>query len=187
MSESSIFDPNGRAVPYVDEGEGPVALVLVPETRTDNEVLGIVAHYLAEEAGFRVLRIGHRPVDAALADRADDVIAVMDHVGLADAWIGGHGFGGTIARTVVAEHPDRSNGLLLLGVEEAEIALAPVLPVLIVQATGDEVTPTENAERLHATAPERSSIKTVEGADHLFPVTHPVETAVIIEEYLDWD
>lgn len=187
MSDSSIFDPTGRAVPFVDEGEGPVALVLIPEARTDNDVLGIVAHYLAEEAGFRVLRIGHRPDAVSLADRADDVIAVMDHVGLADAWIGGHGFGGTIARTVVAEHPDRSNGLLLLGVEDAEIALAPVLPVLIVQATADEITPAANAERLHATAPERSSIKTVEGADHLFPVSHPVETAVIIEEYLDWD
>ncbi|MGF6821694.1 pimeloyl-ACP methyl ester carboxylesterase [Microbacterium sp. ZKA21] len=187
MSDSSIFDPTGRAVPYVDEGEGPVALVLIPEARTDNDVLGIVAHYLAEEAGFRVLRIGHRPDETSLAERSDDVIAVMDHVGLADAWIGGHGFGGSVARTVVAEHPDRSNGLLLLGVEDAEIALAPVLPVLIVQASADEVTPVANAERLHATAPERSSIKTVEGADHLFPVTHPVETAVIIEEYLDWD
>ena len=187
MSESSIFDPNGRAVPYVDEGEGPVSLVLIPEQGADNEVLGIVAHYLAEEAGFRVLRIGHRAGEASLADRADDVIAVMDHVELADAWIGGHGFGGTVARTLVAAHPDRSNGLLLLGAEDAEIALAPVLPVLIVQATDDEVSPIENAERLQATAPERSSIKTVEGADHLFPVTHPVETAVIIEEYLDWD
>lgn len=187
MSESSIFDPTGRAVRYVDEGEGPVALVLIPEADTDNEVLGIVAHYLAEEAGFRVLRIGHRPGEATLAERSDDVIAVMDQVGLADAWIGGHGFGGSVAATVVAEHPDRSNGLLLLGVADAGIALAPVLPILIVQATADDVTPMTNAEQLHATAPERSSIKTVEGADHLFPVTHPVETAVIIEEYLDWD
>ena len=187
MSDSSIFDPNGRAVPYADEGEGPVALVLIPEADTDSEVLGIVAHYLAEEAGFRVLRIGHRPDAVSLADRSDDIIAVMDHVGLADAWIGGHGFGGSVAATVVAAHPDRSNGLLLLGVADAEIALAPVLPILIVQATADEVTPMSNAEQLHATAPERSSIKTVEGADHLFPVTHPVETAVIIEEYLDWD
>ncbi|WP_243224742.1 alpha/beta fold hydrolase [Microbacterium sp. CIAB417] len=189
MTESSVFDPADRAVPYVDEGEGPVALVLIPEAGTDHDVLGVVSHYLAEEAGFRVLRIGHRPggADLALADRADDVIAVMDHVGLSDAWIGGHGFGGTVAGAVVAQHHERANGLLLLGVEDAEIELAPVLPVLIVQATADEVTPAANAERLQAKAPERSSIKIVDGADHLFPVTHPVETAVIIEEYLDWD
>ena len=32
-----------------------------------------------------------------------------------------------------------------------------------------------------------ASIKVVEGGDHLFPMTHPIETAVVLEEYLDWD
>ncbi|WP_300268249.1 alpha/beta hydrolase, partial [Microbacterium sp.] len=67
------------------------------------------------------------------------------------------------------------------------IALAPAIPVLIVQASEDDVTPAANAESLQATAPERASIKRVEGAGHLFPATHAIETAVIIEEYLDWD
>ena len=29
--------------------------------------------------------------------------------------------------------------------------------------------------------------ETIEGGGHLFPMTHPIETAVVLEEYLDWD
>lgn len=179
MAQTSIFEADGRTVEYVDEGEGPVPLVLIHGIGRTGEALGVIAHYLASEAGFHVIQVG--------ADVVDDVIAVMDHLGIEDAWIGGHGSGGTLARHVVAEHHERSNGLLLLGVEDEDIPLAPGLPVLIVQATDDDVTPAVNGARLQATAPERASIKTVSGADHHFPVTHPIETAVIIEEYLDWD
>lgn len=179
MAQNSIFEPDGRAVEYVHEGDGPVGLVLIHGIGRTGEVLGVVAHYLATEAGFQVVQIG--------AEDVDDVIAVMDHLGLADAWIGGHGSGGTLARRVVAEYQERSNGLLLMGVEDEDIPLAPALPVLIVQATDDDVTPPANGEHLQATAPERASIKTVDGADHDFPMTFPIETAVIIEEYLDWD
>lgn len=187
MTDTQIFEPAGRAIPYVVEGEGPVPLVLIPEPGKD--ALSVVGHYLAEEAGFHVIRVGHRAdaADASLDDRVDDLLAVMDHLGLEHAWIGGHGFGGTVARAAVAAHADRANGLLLLGVEDADIPLAPVLPVLIVQGTDDDITPPAAGERLQSTAPERASVKTIQGGGHLFPLSHIVETAVIIEEYLDWD
>lgn len=188
MTDTQIFESDGRAIPFVDEGDGPVKLVLIQERGLAADILGVVSHYLAEEAGFHVLRIGHR-ADASeipLEERVEDAIAVIDHVGLQDTWIGGHGFGGTVARALAAAHGDRVNGLLLLGVEEADIPVAPVIPVLIVQGTDDLVTPPANAERLQGTVPDRASIKTVAG-DHLFPMTDPIETAVIIEEYLDWD
>ena len=188
MTDTQIFEPDGRAIPFVDEGDGPVKLVLIQEHGLAADVLGVVAHYLAEEAGFHVLRIGHRAdtAGASFDERVEDALAVIDHVGLQDTWIGGHGFGGTVARALVAAHPDRANGLLLLGVEEADIEIAPAIPVLIVQGTDDAVNPPANAERLHSTIPDRSSIKTI-GGDHLFPMHHPIETAVVIEEYLDWD
>lgn len=193
MTHQSILEPEGRAVPYIEEGEGPVSLVLISGRALNGDGLAVVAHYLAEEAGFHVVRIGPRAQSGAedraatLRERAADAIAVIDHIGLEHTWIGGHALGGTAARVFAAEHTDRVNGLLLLGVEDDEIPLAPAIPVLIVQATDDEITPSANAEALHATAPERASIKTVVGADHLFPATHPIETAVIVEEYLDWD
>ena len=44
-----------------------------------------------------------------------------------------------------------------------------------------------NGDRLHATARDRASVTGIPGAGHLFPLTHPSQTAVVIEEYLDWD
>lgn len=192
MTQKSIFEPDGRAVPYINEGDGPVPLVLITGSGRDEEALGVVAHYLAEEAGFHVVQIGSRAESASersvsIRDRVEDVLAIIDHLGLTHTWVGGHGIGGTAARLIAVEHADRVNGLLLLGVEDEQIPLPPVMPVLIVQATADEINLPADAEKLQATAPERASIKILDGADHLFPMTHPVETAVIIEEYLDWD
>lgn len=191
MTDTQIFEPDGRAIPFVDEGDGPVKLVLIQERDLAADVLGVVAHYLAEEAGFHVLRIGHRAEvkheEVSLEDRVEDVLAVIDHVGLGDTWIGGHGFGGTVARAFALAHADRVNGLALLAVEENDTPLAPVMPVLIIQGTKDIDAPFANGEQLQSTAPERASVKSIDGADHMFPMTHPIETAVVIEEYLDWD
>lgn len=188
MTDTQIFEPDGRAIPFADEGDGPVKLVLLQERDVAADVLGVVSHYLAEEAGFHVVRIGHRAGDDVDLDaRVHDALDVIEHVGLGDTWIGGHGFGGTIARAFAVAHADRVNGLALLGVEEDETPLAPVMPVLIIQGTDDTTTPFAHGERLQATAPERASVKSVDGGEHMFPMTHPIETAVIIEEYLDWD
>lgn len=189
VTQQSIFDPDGHAVPYTDEGEGPVTLVLITNRDLEADGLGVIAHYLAEEAGFRVVRIGARAAAEGISasDRASDAVAVLDHLGIADTWIGGHGHGSTIARVFAAEHTDRVGGLLMMGVEDEPIALAPGIPVLMIQAEHDDVTPAANADALRATAPERASITTIAGADHFFPATHPIETAVVIEEYLDWD
>ncbi len=186
MTATQTLDPEGRAIPYADEGEGPVSLVLIAAGDLDADGTGVISHYLAEEAGFRVIRIGSGADDAAtLAERAAGAAAVIEHLGLGATWVGGHGYGGTVARALAAGHA--VSGLLLLGVEDEQIPLAPHIPVLIVQGTDDEVTPPANGERLHATAPERSSVKMIGGAGHDFALTHPIETAVVIEEYLDWD
>jgi pimeloyl-ACP methyl ester carboxylesterase len=50
-------------------------------------------------------------------DLAQDVVDVMDHIGLGHAWVGGHAFGGSVARAVSLDHIDRVGGVLLLGVE----------------------------------------------------------------------
>lgn len=192
MTQPTTFEPEGRAVPYIVEGEGPVSLVLVTGSGRNSEALGVISHYLSEEAGFHVIQIGARAGAAvdraeAIRERVEDVIAVIDHLGLEDTWIGGHEIGGTVARVLASDHTDRINGLLLLGVEDEQIPLAPAIPVLIIQASDDQVNLPAVAEKLQASAPERASIKRIDGADHFFPATHPIETAVIIEEYLDWD
>lgn len=187
VTDTQIFEPAGRAIPFAVEGEGPVSLVLLPESDIGADGLGVISHYLVEEAGFHVVRIGARAEAESVHDRVEDVISILDLLGMDAAWIGGHGVGGTAARVFTATHPDRSNGLLLLGVEDDDIALAPLIPVLIIQGADDDVTPPVNGERLKASAPERASVKNLDGAGHLFPLTHPIQTAFVIEEYLDWD
>lgn len=129
MTDTQIFEPEGRAIPYAVEGNGP-ALVLIAGQGLNIAYLGVVGHSVAAE-DFRVVRIGSRrpsrEVDAAttrtpavsMSDLAHDVIDVMDHLGVADAWVGGHAFGGTVARIVALEHGDRVNGVLLLAVESS--------------------------------------------------------------------
>ena len=127
MTDTQIFEPDGRAIPYADDPSNGPALVLIPGRGLNISYLGPLAHALAEE-DFRIVRIGPRHpstasgADVSLTDLAQDVVDVMEHLGLAGAWIGGHAFGGTVARTVALTHPERVQGVLLLGVEGAEQA-----------------------------------------------------------------
>lgn len=186
MTDTQIFEPDGRAIPYAAEGEGP-ALVLIADRGSDIDVLGSLAHSVAQE-DFRVVRIGAREGDIA-QDFVEDVVDVMNHLDLADAWVGGHGFGGSVARAVSLAHHDRVNGVLLLGVEASDVAppLAEGLPVLVVQGTADEVTPEANGAALQASAPGLVSVVPIDGGGHMFPLTHVGATSWAIEDYLDWD
>ncbi|WP_434970133.1 alpha/beta fold hydrolase [Microbacterium sp. bgisy207] len=224
MADTETFEPDGRAIPYADDRRDGPSLVLVPGEGLNIAYLGPLAEALTEE-DFRVVRIGaRRPEPGAsvtMRELAQDVVDVMDHLGLECPWVGGHGFGGTVARSVAIDHPTRAAGLLLLGVEtgvdaspatseipasarntqlvamqrtaRAEwsrtegIPLPPAIPILVIQGAMDEVMPPANAEALRATAPERVSVVTIDGARDLFPLTHVGETAWPIEDYLDWD
>jgi pimeloyl-ACP methyl ester carboxylesterase len=221
MPDVQIFEPEGRAIPYAVEGKGP-AVVLIAGRGLNIAYLGALAHSVAQE-DFRVVRIGsRRPApdsDAApsMHDFAHDVVDVMDHLGVAHAWVGGHAFGGSVARTVALDHHDRVNGVLLLGVEGAVVAdvdpsvrvelrdldveamqgaarraadlppLVPGVPVLVIQGTDDGITPPSNGEDLQASAPDRVSVVRVDGGRHLVPATHVGATSWAIEDYLDWD
>jgi pimeloyl-ACP methyl ester carboxylesterase len=123
IATPQIFEPDGRAIPFADEGDGPVRVVLLPARGLGIDSLGTISHVLEEE-GFRIIRVGVRAgkSDAAvtLHDLAEDVVDVLDSVGVASAFIGGHAFGGALARTVALDHPERAEGLVLLGVTDAE-------------------------------------------------------------------
>ncbi|MFJ6679059.1 alpha/beta fold hydrolase [Microbacterium sp. NPDC091382] len=253
--QRQVFDAEARAIPFIDEGDGP-ALVLLPAQGLDVAYLGGLASILEEE-GFRIVRIGSRRPGgdvASMHDLATDVVDVLDHLEIGSAWIGGHAFGGAVARTVALDHPGRANGVLLLGVEAARAldddaaralrsafsapvdapdpdavralvgpgisipvawdvfarsrdldveelqsaalastpvtewaSLAASLPILIIQGADDPITPPANGDDLQATAADRTSVVRLPDAGHLFPMTHPGETAFQIEDYLGWD
>ncbi|MCU1479856.1 MAG: alpha/beta hydrolase [Subtercola sp.] len=177
MSDTQVFESNGLTIAFSDEGAGP-ALVLVVDQGSDLDALATLSH-LVSAADFRVLRIQ--------TNRAEDVFAVLDHLDIADAWIGGHGSGGVVARIAAIERHERVNGVLLLGVEFYAAPLAAGIPVLIVQASDDESTPPANGEALRDATPGLVSVVTIEGGGHRFPETRAGETAWAIEDYLDWD
>jgi len=221
MTDTQIFEPDGRAIPYAVEGSGP-AVVLIPALGLNISYLGALAHSVAQE-DFRVVRIGSRRPSgdadavASMHDLAQDVVDVMAHLGVDHAWVGGHAFGGSVARAVALDHHDMVNGVMLLGVEGAEAteftavperirdaeverlqrsareaagavpALAASVPVLVIQGTEDEITPPANGEQLQVSAPDRVSVVRIEGGGHLFPATHVGATSWAIEDYLDWD
>jgi pimeloyl-ACP methyl ester carboxylesterase len=129
MTDNQIFEPDGRAIPYAVVGDGP-ALVLIAGQGLNVTYLSTLAGAVAAE-DFRVLRIGSRrpprEADATVSinDLGQDVVDVMDHLSVADAWVGGHAFSGSVARVVSQLHPERVNGVLLLGVEGATQATNP--------------------------------------------------------------
>lgn len=189
MAERQTFEPDGRAVPYVDEGEGPAIALLVGE-RIELADLGVFTHILSDE-GFRLILIGTRTDTAAAttADLAQDVVDLLDELSVADAWIGGHAAGGAIARAVALDNHERTNGVLLLSVEDdpAAAELPAGVPVLVVHGTDDDTSPITVAESVQSSAADRATLVRIEGAGHHFPVTHPGEAAFAIAEYLDWD
>lgn len=83
-------------------------------------------HYRSElcerfvDAGFHVVRFDNRDVGLSsdgpdgygLADMADDVVAVLDHLGVEKAHVFGVSLGGMIAQTVAIEHPARVSSLI---------------------------------------------------------------------------
>ncbi|MFV0463490.1 MAG: alpha/beta fold hydrolase [Nostocoides sp.] len=103
---------------YYDEGSGP-AIVLVPGGSLDSTYLKPFAQALVD-GGHRVVRVETRrpPVDpdesVSMHDLADDVVEVMDELGLEQCWVAGHAFGNRVARTVALDYPDRVEGVILL-------------------------------------------------------------------------
>ena len=189
MTETQIFEPDARAISYAVEGNGPT-VVLVAEKGLPIDYLGTLAHILVEE-DFRVLRVAAGGAsasdDASAHDLARGVVDIMDAAGIEDAWLGGHGFGGSVARAVALDFHDRVNGVLLLGVEAGDLTLAEGLPVLVIQGSEDDVTPPANGDALQAAAPDRVSVVSVDGGGHMFPSQNVGATSWAIEDYLDWD
>ncbi|MEV0161721.1 alpha/beta fold hydrolase [Nonomuraea fuscirosea] len=82
---------------------------------------------LLADAGFHLIRLDNRDVGLSqkfggpedvdggygLSDMADDVVRVLDALGLESAHVAGRSMGGMIAQTLAIEHPRRVRGLAL--------------------------------------------------------------------------
>ena len=75
-----------------------------------------VVRFDNRDTGFSERFGGEDEVDGGydLADMADDIVRILDHLGVDSAHIAGHSMGGMMAQTVAIRHPDRVRSLGLL-------------------------------------------------------------------------
>jgi pimeloyl-ACP methyl ester carboxylesterase len=121
------FDSSGVEIHYIAEGDGP-PIVLVHGFTSDIagnwRATGILGSLTG--AGRRVVALdcrGHgrsgKPYDPAAYEgttMADDVIALMDHLGLERSDLMGYSMGGFISISLIARKQERFNNVILGGV-----------------------------------------------------------------------
>ena len=118
LSRTAVLERPGARLAYEVSGGGP-AVVLVHGFGLDMRMWDPQAGPLA--ARFRVVRYDCRgfgasgPFDPAVPyTHADDLVALLDHLDIADAVVAGLSFGGRVALQVALADPARVRGLALL-------------------------------------------------------------------------
>jgi len=120
--ESSTFVHNGRRLAYREYGSGPRAIVLTHGLLMDGRMYTNLAPALAER-GYRVLTadmLGHgdsaQPHDMtchSMTQYGLDVVALLDHLGIAQAVVGGTSLGANVALELAVRSPERVRGLFI--------------------------------------------------------------------------
>ncbi|HEX7135621.1 MAG TPA: alpha/beta hydrolase [Iamia sp.] len=128
-STSTVTMTDGRlvAVDEVGDPAGPAVVLLhsAPGSRSlDPDPAATAA------AGIRLITVDRAgygdstplPADVlpSLPGQADDVVAVLDHLGVADAAIVGWSHGGRLAAALAAGHPDRVRAIAVVGTPSPE-------------------------------------------------------------------
>jgi pimeloyl-ACP methyl ester carboxylesterase len=129
---------NGIRLFYEVQGAGRVPLILVHGSWNSHHSWDLIVPRLAES--FRVLtydRRGHsqseRPTGpGSVREDVADLAALIEHFGLAPAWVVGNSFGASIALRLAGERPDLFRGLIaheppLFSLLADDSALAPLL------------------------------------------------------------
>jgi pimeloyl-ACP methyl ester carboxylesterase len=108
---------NGLRLRYEVSGEGAIPLVMVHGSWGSHHAWDLVVPALSER--FRVVtfdRRGHSeserpPGQGSIREDAADVVALIEHLGLAPAWVAGTSFGAAITLHVAASRSDVLRGI----------------------------------------------------------------------------
>ena len=138
----AICQVEGRRIAYVEAGEGPpVLLIHGALTNLDDMVLGPLRALARDHRVLAFDRPGHgqssrlRLTDASPWRQAELIHAAARQLGVADAIVVGHSFGGAVALAYAMSFPTLTTGVL---------ALAPIAwpePRLELAAFGPRATP----------------------------------------------
>ncbi|MGU3436452.1 alpha/beta fold hydrolase [Actinomycetes bacterium M1A6_2h] len=110
----------GFEISYDVRGNGRIPLVLVAGLGLDSSPMRIPAGLLRDD--FRCILIDNRGTGRStgsstsfdIDDMADDVVAVMDHMGLEEAYAVGWSMGGSVLQSLLVRRPDRICRAVLL-------------------------------------------------------------------------
>lgn len=125
------FDSNGVRIHYTDEGNGtPIILVHGFAVNADlNWRWGGCVRKL-RNAGYRVIMLdvrGHglsdKPRDPAAygTELSDDIVRLMDHLGIPKAHVAGYSMGGFITMKTIERHPERLLSGIVCGAGWSEL------------------------------------------------------------------
>lgn len=136
------FEHRGHRLVYDDYGRGDRVLVYLHGLLLDAELNRGIAEAMADR-GHRVVLLdllGHGRSDSPthaseyrIDSYAEQVIALLDHLGVERAALGGLSLGANVSLVAATEHPDRISGLILempvmeWAVPAAALAFVPML------------------------------------------------------------
>jgi pimeloyl-ACP methyl ester carboxylesterase len=126
VRQVASFDSNGVKIHYEDQGRGdPVILVHGFASRAEHN-WGITGWYKTLAPQYRVIALdcrGHGQSDKPHDVKAysgtaieDDVIRLMDHLGLQRALLMGYSMGGRISMGLLVRRPERFRAVVLGGI-----------------------------------------------------------------------
>ena len=164
--EPGTFSCQGRRLAYRVYGDGPRVTVLLHGLLLSQRMHVPLARALAER-GNRVVTLdllGHgqsdRPPDMwryGMGSFAEEVVALLDHLGVDEAIVGGTSLGANVTLEVAAQAPDRLRGMVveMPVLDNALLACAVAFtPLLVALTVGEPVM--RLLSRVTRLVPERS-------------------------------
>ena len=122
LPQTVCFTHQGRRIAYRELGDGPRVIVLTHGLLMDSRMFTGLAPALAAR-GHRVITIdmlGHGDSDQphemgaySMPQFGLDVVALLDHLAITEAVIGGTSLGANVALEVAVEAPERVRALVL--------------------------------------------------------------------------
>lgn len=124
FDREATFGEHGTS-PYFSWGQGP-PLVFVPGLATEARCFAPVCNYLKDR--FRCIAYDLPVGPTTHADLMADLLALLDHLQVPQAYLVGFSFGSTIALAGLHRHPERfPRGVLVSGFARRPLGFAEVL------------------------------------------------------------
>ncbi|HEX6983694.1 MAG TPA: alpha/beta hydrolase [Balneolaceae bacterium] len=120
--DSNYVTVDDTRIFYREAGEGPTTLILLHGWPLSSQLFQKNISALAEEyhvivpdlPGFCNSEFNANPQEWGVEDYANDILALMDELGIEQAVIGGMSMGGPIVLSMFEQAPDRFIGMLLI-------------------------------------------------------------------------